>query len=568
MAAVAQSVRAFACEAKGRGRTSPQPPTMKMDKYMKETEMKQEVIDTDQLLRRLLARPTFQWDNSEPATIEQVIKASSQAEARKQITLLNKDSQLTSSSVMDKVTPRAASWQFQDLLTPYRQQQFESLEEFLIALKDDEDKIKAAIEQYSPEDEVDKSLANNQWVVNTLSFEVRSAIKRKAQSIKEKDRLKAEALDDKIRKMKNIPDEQYGDSFNKAVCIRLDELEASGGVDGQSNKLAFTERLIKQELLEGLDNIQLEEYLQQKISEQKKKKITNSLQKGIELLGDSEKALKFTGLMFELNIRQTDQTWNLRKFEEVIVSGLRGENINLISMLCCINQFDYQGSYTLVPELNAYQSNPNLEPIPLIIDEMAKVVELFKFYGLGSRLTMYVADTDYTEIGQYGEVTEDNLKNLSQYLTNLKRYLARYPDVTVLPISEITSNNQMYQEVKARVLANVKSFKDTDFSREWYGKFEDAFERVTESQIKKRLFPDKDIRKKSLDVTRNIWAVNAAQGAIFSSLGLNTVLLSTERRDRDKNYVIDKSSRANFPPVLYVLSAAEMWNRKLIRETD
>lgn len=71
------------------------------------------------------------------------------------------------------------------------------------------------------------------------------------------------------------------------------------------------------------------------------------------------------------------------------------------------------------------------------------------------------------------------------------------------------------------------------------------------------------MRSASLRIAKNIWAVNAAQGAIFSQMGANTILLSTEKRARDQNYVINSETAQDFPPVLYILSAAEKWNRKL-----
>lgn len=318
-----------------------------------------------------------------------------------------------------------------------------------------------------------------------------------------------------------------------------------------------------------IDDQSIEEYLYQKGIAQKIKNLESFLAVGLEKFGDPQEVVAFTALRFEIEEGKTDDIWGRKKFQEIIEVGLKGESINLITMLCCINQFDLAGGYTLAPDLFAYLKNPKLEPVPLIVDELISVVQFFEYYGIKTTLTIYISDTDYTEIGQFGPVNEANLKNLQEYLVNLKNYVAaKRPDVKVLPISSLTDNNSLYQEVKTRVLGNVAAFKNQDFAREWYRKFEDAFERVTESQVKRKLFPKNEIRRKSLEITRKIWAVNAAQGAVFGTLGPNTIVISTERRERDQNYIIDKTSRENFPPVIYILRAAEMWNRKLIGKID
>ncbi len=534
---------------------------------MKEINMREQTTNIDVLLRRLLDRPTLRWEGGGGDSIEQVIVTRSQTEAQEQLALLQANSQLNALNVIDRVSPRASSWNFQELLEPYKNQGFDSLDEFLAYLEEQGGQIKTAIGQYRPDEDVDKTLMNSDWIVSTLGYETRAAIKRRSQAIQEREKLKQEVLAVKIKELRTTPDDaRYGNSFNRMVCQRLDVLEASGLVAGQTNKLGYADKMVRLEMLEDLDDQQIRDYLQQKIADQKKKKLANNLKKGLGLLNDPEKALNYAGLMFELGQRKTDETWQAKKVEETVAAALKGDQINFISMLCCINQFDYKGGYTLVPDLFAYQNNPKLEPVPLIVDEMVGIIELFKFYGANSRLTMYVADTDYTEIGQYGKVTENNISNLNQYLKNLADYITKYPGIQVSPISVLTTGNQVYQEVKTRVLEKVQSFKDTDFRNEWYPKFEQASEKVYESQVKKGLFSDEEVLRKSKNIIKNIWAVNAAQGAIFGSLGPNTVLLSTERRERDQNYIIDKDSRSNFPPVLYVLSAAETWNRKLTKE--
>ena len=303
------------------------------------------------------------------------------------------------------------------------------------------------------------------------------------------------------------------------------------------------ERIVEEELEKEIDDKDIEEYLSMTLKSQEEKRLRALLSRNLGKVENPEKALVLTSILFEIDQIKTDKVWGTDKFERILLAGLNGEKVNLITMLCLINQFDYKGGYTAVVDLDEYLKNPKLEPIPLIVDELVLVIKFLRFYGINTSLTIYIADTDYIEIGQYGPVNESNVQNIRKYIENLKQYLRNVPKTDITPISEVTTSNLQYQEVKARVLKNTRNFKDPDFEREWYKKFEDALEKVSESQSKKRLFPPNDLRKKSLEITRNIWACNAGQGAIFAALGKNTILISTERRERDTNYVIDKEVR-------------------------
>lgn len=401
-------------------------------------------------------------------------------------------------------------------------------------------------------------------MVSNLGNEARAAQRKKQKARESKAALIRETLLFKIKRLKATSDEKFGDRFNFLVCTKLDELESEGLVflQGQS-RLAIAQKIVEGQLEEEIGDSDLENYLTDKIRGQEKKKLAKLLESGCEFLGNEEKAICFTAVMFEIKERQTDAIWQERKLREIIAAGLNGEEINLISVLCCINQFD-QSNYTLVPNLQAFQDNPKLEPVPLILNELIQVKKLLESQEIKVKLTIYVADTDYTEIGQFGEVTKANLENLETYLDNLNAFLnQRDPETQILPISQLTDGNPLYEEVRLRVLEKVIGFKDQDFTQRWYKKFETAVERVTESQGKRKLFSSRNLRKKALEITRRIWAVNAAQGAIFAQLSKNTILISTERRERDQNYVIDKKTGDIFPPVLYILRAAENWNRKL-----
>lgn len=410
-------------------------------------------------------------------------------------------------------------------------------------------------------DKVDGSSEEGKyWIIKNLSFETKRLLKQKEDSAKEFERFRKETINSKINPLKStLTGDKYGDQFNKIVCTTADEL----GINlPEAELIAVTE-------IENNISIQdIEKYIFNTLSERKLKQLKNSLQKNLQKFGDSNKALALTSIQYEIDRIKTDNVWGSSKFEKIILNGLGGQTVNLITMLCLINQFDYNGGYSSVPSLNAYLDSPKLEAIPLIIDEMLLIPDFLKFYGINSRLTIYIADTDYTEIGEFGPVNDGNIRNIQEYIFNVQKYLDTIPNVDVLPISQITNNNELYNLVKRDIAKKVKNFKDYDFSREWYQKFEDDVERRFESQTKRKIFPQDEIRRKTLELTRSIWSCNAAQGAVFATINPNTILISTERRERDINYTIDKRSRESFPPVLYVLKAAENWNRKITQNTS
>lgn len=526
-------------------------------------------LNKEEMLKRLLDRQAFPWSEGVTFTIGDLISASAQKEAARTIETLNQGISLSPAQVITKVKPRAASWQFPQLLDPYSDNAELPLEDFSSLVAQREQELNTTLEGLPPGQEPSKEMAGQKWVANTLGYETRAAVRRQIKAKQEKEKLRQETLSSKIQQLKRASDPQYKDAFNKMVSQKLDEVERTSEVPAGQSGLAYAETIVRKELESSIGDEELERFLYQKLKEQKERGLSNILQRGITQLKDQQKALDFAAIMFEVDQRKTENTWQNKRFEETIMAGLKGEAVNLISMVCCINQFNPDGSYTPVPDLFAYNKNPKLEPVPLIIDELVLVTDFLKFYGVNSTITIYISDTDYTEIGQFGEITKENLENLNAYLENLKRYASsKSPNLQIVPISALTANNPAYDQVKARVLQNVTEFSDPDFSREWYQKFEDASEKVRESQLKRKLFPSEQIIRKSQEITRNIWAVNAAQGVVFGNLGPNTILVSTERRERDLNYAIDKSARANFPPVIYILKAAEQWNRKLTGKVD
>lgn len=446
----------------------------------------------------------------------------------------------------------------------------EPLERFLQFAAGQEADLEKIIRPYPPDQPSEEVTVAKKWIANTVSYETRAAIRKKAKAEEEKRGIKSEALNSLAGVLKSSPDDEYQDTYNRRVCQKLDQIETSGEPipKGQA-KLEYAEEIVRQEIELTISDQNLVDYLASKIQKQKEARLKFLLSAGLKILENPELTIDYASLMYEIQERETDTSWPGGKLQNVITTGLRGESINLISMLCCINKFNLAGGYTLVPDLDAYLENPKLEPVPLIVDELLAVKRFFEFYEIKANLTIYISDTDYTEVGQFGSVCPENLRNLQVYLENLGAYVtSKNVAVKVIPISALTDNNLQYEEVKARVLANVTKFKDTDFEREWYRKFETAMEKVYETQAKRKLFSPAEMRRKALEITRMIWAVNAAQGAVFATLGSDTILISTERRERDQNYIIDKEARSGFPATIYILKAAERWNRKLTGKID
>lgn len=394
------------------------------------------------------------------------------------------------------------------------------------------------------------------WISDNLTFETVSAIRRKQQANEEKRKLKEEGLQQKIQGLKQIPDKQYQDLFNKMVCQKLDWLEKNciDDLEKQKNKLAYAEKLIRQEISENISDGDIFEYLSRKIGEQKQNFLGSWLKQGLQFLGDPQKAISFACLSYEIEQRKNEPTWNEKKLREVVINGLRGEKVNLISMVCCINVYDYESSFGLSANLSAYKENPSLPNIPSNLDQLILFRKMLTFYGIDTDLFIYVADTEYTEVEKFGPITNEILSTLKKYVNNVRQYvLSRDNQSFVDPISELVFQDQIYQRIKKKVLNQVTLWSDGSFSQKWYKTFESYSESMSERILKRKIFPANQARQKSLDITRRRWAVNAAEGAVFSSFGKNTILVSTETRKKDQTYVIDKETEKKFPPVIYVL---------------
>ncbi len=445
-----------------------------------------------------------------------------------------------------------------------------SLNEFLRRVSQEKEEREETTLKNEPGKNPNQEPVSQKWVTETLAYETRRAIRRKKQAETDKEKLSKEALGFRIRQLKATPNSIYGDQFNRLVCTKLDQLEM-GGVEFplDQNRFGLAEAAIKEEIRTKIDDQAIIELLSQKLITQRKRKLQALIDRGLKQLADPEKALVFAAIMFEIEERKTEDIWQTRKLEKAITAGLNKEGINLITMLCCINEYDYEGSYAVIPNLCAYQRNPKLEPIPLIVDELIATRQFFEFYGIRTGLTIYVSDTEYTEVDKFGSITPETLEALRNYVSNLQTYTAeRDQETIVTPISSLTKNNPLYEDVKKRVLEQVTRWNDLEFTGRWYQKFERYLEEMCERIAKRKIFVAEETRPRSLDITRRRWAVNAAEGAIFGNLNPNTILISTEQRKRDQTYVLDETAKANFPPVIYILRAAERWNKKLLGKAD
>lgn len=530
---------------------------------------KEKFINTNEtpprLLNGVLARRLYPGQPS--LTISEAISQSALAFGKSVVADLNQAMATSASGIVSKITPRAETWNYQDQAQLYNQAT--GLNDLIVIATKEAEETRQIIDAQLVDAPPDRYIIARQWWADSIGYETRAAIKRKETGKVAKTKYQQEIVRFKLNQLKRQPDPDYKDTYNQLVCQRLDQLEASGQVFPESiSKLDFVASQIEQEMVTQVADEDIIAMLAGREAAKLRQRLTRQAEFSWQQLGNREQATNFAALMFELEQRKTDEVWNGTRFRQIVMRGLQGEKLDLVTMLCTINEFPPEGGYRLNPDLFAYQQNPKVEPVPLIIDEMASLVSLFGYYEVNCQLTMYVADTDYTEIKANGPVTGDNLVNLDSYLANLKQYITKYDvPLSVKPISEVTNSNPIYNATKERVSRWVNGEDDLDFNRLWYQKFEKDVEKRNETIEKKKLFAPSELRKKSLEIARNIWAVNAAQGAYFSTLGENTVIISTERRERDQNYIVDKEATKNFPPVIYVLQAAEKWNRKIVDQT-
>lgn len=286
---------------------------------------------------------------------------------------------------------------------------------------------------------------------------------------------------------------------------------------------------------------------------QQQKKLSKWLNQGLDQLKDQKKAIAYTDILFKIRQIQTEPIWNEKMLKQVIISGLQGQTVNLISVLCCINVYDYRGGFGLSSNLCAFEENSRLPNIPSVLDQLINFRQTLQSYNINTDLYIFISDTEYTQVEKFGPITPQVTDTLEKYTQNVRNYtIAKDNQTYVDPISDLVQQDKLYQQVKTRVLRQVTSWKDSDFTRQWYPKFETYYESMNERISKRKIFTPEQARQKTLEMTRRRWAVNAAEGAVFASLGNDTIIVSTETRQKEQTYVIDKDTK-NFPPVIYIL---------------
>lgn len=318
--------------------------------------------------------------------------------------------------------------------------------------------------------------------------------------------------------------------------------------------MAFAQTIVDQELLSQISDQELIEFSTQKTIEQQQSQLLRWFNQGLTRLPNPEKAAAFAGILFEIEQRIKEPVWGGNKLKEIIIAGLSGERLNLVSMLCCINVYDYKGKYGLDSNLYAYKQKPQLPNIPSILDQLIDFRQLLESYGITTDLFIFIADTEYTQVEKFGPITPEILETLEKYTNEVRTYVSSKDNQTsVDPISELVDQDKQYQKIKTRVLGQVTRWQDREFSEKWYLRFERYLESMNQRIGKRKIFSDSEVGQKSLEITRRRWAVNAAEGAVISSLGENVIVLSTETRKKDQTYVIDEETSKQFPPVIYII---------------
>jgi len=407
------------------------------------------------------------------------------------------------------------------------------------------------------------------WLFSNLSFEIKRASRRVKKAEEEKQKIREQVLSARIKRLKQTPDQEYGDLFNRIVCQKLDQLQEQATPLPQPG-LAYAQTVVEKEIEQEIEDGDLVLFLAQKEEERKQKRFERNKEEGSRLFGDSESVFKYASILFEIEQRQVETIWNPKVLREIIARGLRGSAVKLISVICCLNQYNGQGGCSINPDVYTYQKDRSAYPIPLIVDELIAVRRFFEFYGISTSLSIYVPDTEYTEVEKFGPINSEISQQVSCYTKNLQEFVSQKDGsgkTIVEPISTLMVNNPNYQKTKSKVLDKVSKWKDPDFTRRWYQRFEQYNEGMCQRIGKRKIYPPQETRTKALEITRRRWAVNAAEGAVFSTLGPNTIIISSETRERDTIYAVDETTNGNFPPVLYILRASEIWNRKLLKDS-
>jgi len=424
------------------------------------------------------------------------------------------------------------------------------------------------VKEIEKKQEEAKALSQKEdWLLSTLRNESRAAIRTAKTAEEEKFRLEEQVWRDKIKKLKKIPDLEYGDQFNRLVCQRLDLLEANDETIPENKPgLVYAQEIIEVEIKDGIDDQDLVNYLAQKEIDKKQTRTVKAIQRAQTQTDSLKQTLALTTIMLQVRERQVEGAWNTKKLQEVVLSGLRGNPIQLISVICCINEYDGQGGCSVNPNINTYLEKPKAYPIPLLIDELIATRLFLESYGINATIKILVPDTEYTEVEKFGPKKDTILQQVATFTQNVRTYAEKNDPSRksfVMPISSLVGQMPIYQKVKQEILKQVTSWNDPEFSRRWYQMFERYSEAMSERVTKRKIFPKDQVRTKSLEITRRRWAVNAAEGAVFSNLGENTIIISSESRERDTIYTVSKKTKAKFPPIIYLIKATQRWNQQL-----
>ncbi|MBU2592111.1 MAG: hypothetical protein ABH867_03375 [Patescibacteria group bacterium] len=294
------------------------------------------------------------------------------------------------------------------------------------------------------------------WLISTLNYEAKKANQRAKNAIEEKRKIRKQVLGVKIKSFKQVGDEEYGDLFNRMVCQKLNRLQEQGAsLPPTKPALAYAQTIVEEEIGQGVTDEDLILFLAQREEEKKRKRFERNREESLRIFGNSELSFAYASIMFEIEERQVEAVWNTKNLREIIVRGLKGEPVRLISVICCINQYDGRGGCSINPDIYTYQKNPAVYPIPLIVDELIATRRFFEFYGINATLNIYVPDTEYTEVEKFGPIGPETSQQLFLYTGNLQKYASQRDllgKTAIGLISALMTNNPSYQEIKAKIL--------------------------------------------------------------------------------------------------------------------
>ncbi|MCL4389803.1 MAG: hypothetical protein M1484_03600 [Patescibacteria group bacterium] len=154
------------------------------------------------------------------------------------------------------------------------------------------------------------------WLSNVIAYETRRAIKARQTATVEKSKFQDLALKATILELKGKPSVRYGDSFNETVCREADI---------ERTDLKTAEGITIAKIRDAQTDADLIKFLAAKSTKEEAAKLIRLNNQVQRFLPNQEAVLRFIALTFDNN-----------------------------------------GGYSALSDLDAYKSDPKLEPVPVI----------------------------------------------------------------------------------------------------------------------------------------------------------------------------------------------------------